>query len=855
MRPQATGLSRAPSAVARRRQFAVAAAAALCSIGVAAGAVPLHAQTALLVAPDAGFRSSVGQASIEEIEQAIGSVGWRRGPVGWADDRAAVEGTLADLLDAGARSVLILVLTVSDASGVVGPAAPVVAREEGVFVRTLPLGPPERSSPYAVTRAIERAAAYELARLVDAGDLAASGAALHQLAGINVTASREPVETFETPRPVSVVQRATIAQRAPNNASDLFTEIPGLDIEGVGTNQTRPMIRGLRGQRVLLLSEGLRLNNSRRRLDSGEPPAMAGLFELERVEIVRGATSVLYGSDAIGGVVNLIPRSAGPTTAGEWSTRGGFQYRYSSGDRQNRLSGTLSGGSGGFGFQLGGSWRNSKAFEAPAGTFGDLTLSDDTRVQDTGVEDYNLGARLTYDFGDRHSVMARFERYRASDAGFGFVEPEDLGSTAPRVQLLWPDLQFNRFIAGYEGRRLATAFADRVGFKAYHQSNEREFVTDVLVPVGPGISSVSENFTDIDTNGLRLEAAKLLAGRHTLTYGLDYYRDDSFNTDRRTRQVGQAPPTVDETPALPNARLSSIGIFAQNAFALGSRVDFTVGLRWQGVASETRSTEGLDEPLTEANNATLVGAANLLIRASDAVNLVASVGRGFRSPNLIERFFSGDAPGGEGRWVRNPGLGAETSLSTDLGVRAAGGRFYAEGFFFANFLTDGIQLRPTGEEVDGVSTFHNVNVSSIDITGVELTAGLEAVTGLIIEADYTHVSATNPDDPDDLVHEGYRDRINGRLRYSPLSDRLWGEFHVRHSGRTDEIVSGVSPIGDYIPAFTVMNLRGGVRLFGRNHLTIAIENLGNVLYAEPINVAFFRPSPRRQVVAMWTTEF
>ncbi len=772
----------------------------------------------------------------------------------WTGASVEVTDAVRALRSDGAGVVLVLVLTGTDRVGSFGSRYSDAGAR--VFARDVPLGRSERASALAIARAIERAASHTVATLIESGDLAPGEGAVHELAGINVTAVRAPVDAFDTPRPVSVVQRHTIGERLPNNASDLFTEIPGLDVEGVGTNQTRPMIRGLRGQRVLMLEEGLRLNNSRRRLDSGEPPAVAGLFELDRVEVVRGATSVLYGSDAIGGVVNLVPRSAGArrSASGMWAARGALQYRHSTGDGQNRVSGTVSGGSGKFGFRAGASWRKADPYDAPAGSFGDLSLETATRVQDTGVEDYNLGARLQYEFTESHSVFVRVERYRALDAGFGFVDPDDLGTGGPRVRLTWPDFRFDRLIAGYEGRDLGTVLADRIDLKGYTQSNEREFITDVFIPAGPGISTRTENYTDIDTNGMRLEAAKLLAGRHVLTYGVDLYRDVSFNTDRRTRQVGPAPPSVDDTPGLPNASLTSVGVFAQNAFALGSRFDLTLGLRWQGVTSKTRPTDGLVEPLTEASDGTLVGAANFLFRASEAVNLIGSVGRGFRSPNLIERFFSGDAPDGAGRWVRNPDLGAETSLSLDAGARVTTGAVYAEGFVFGNFLSNGIQLRPTGQQEDGLPTFHNVNISSIDIRGLELTAGIQATPGLLLEAGYTHVDAKNPDDADDLVQEGYRDRINGRIRYSG-AERYWLEYQIRFSGRTDRIAPGVSPVGDVIPSFTVMSVRGGVRVFERHRLTLSVENLGNVLYAEPINVAFFRPSPRRQLVVSWTSEF
>ena len=138
---------------------------------------------------------------------------------------------------------------------------------------------------------------------------------------ISVTATRTEKDTFEIPTPVSVVNDMRILEAAPNNITDLLYEMPGVDVNGVGANQSRPVIRGLRGQRILLLEDGMRMNSSRRQQDFGEIPAMVDVAGVNRVEVVRGPASVLYGSDAIGGVINIVTRT---TTEGKLN--GGFSY-------------------------------------------------------------------------------------------------------------------------------------------------------------------------------------------------------------------------------------------------------------------------------------------------------------------------------------------------------------------------------------------------------------------------------------------------------------------------------------------------------------------------------------------------
>ena len=141
-----------------------------------------------------------------------------------------------------------------------------------------------------------------------------SSARARALRTITITATRQPKDVKDVAPMVSVVDSLAIRAQMPNTAADLLKALPGVDEINTGVNQGRPSIRGLKGQRILLLEDGMRLNNSRRQQDFGELPALVDVSQLDRVEVVRGPTSVLYGSDAIGGAINLITRT--PTNMG-----------------------------------------------------------------------------------------------------------------------------------------------------------------------------------------------------------------------------------------------------------------------------------------------------------------------------------------------------------------------------------------------------------------------------------------------------------------------------------------------------------------------------------------------------------
>lgn len=217
------------------------------------------------------------------------------------------------------------------------------------------------------------------------GDSTRADSARKRMTSLNqviITATRTEKDVFDTPSAVSVIDSATLGRRLPNTPVDAFRDLPGLDIAGVGTNQTRPTIRGLGGQRILLLEDGLRLNNSRRQQDFGELPAIAGISGVDRVDVVRGPASVLYGTDVIGGVVNIITAGLPSVSDG---VHGWAGYRYSTADQQQTPSGGLEGRFGRFAFRASGAYRDTKEYDAPSGRFGDIAFNDDVKVNDTGV--------------------------------------------------------------------------------------------------------------------------------------------------------------------------------------------------------------------------------------------------------------------------------------------------------------------------------------------------------------------------------------------------------------------------------------------------------------------------------------
>jgi outer membrane receptor protein involved in Fe transport len=290
---------------------------------------------------------------------------------------------------------------------------------------------------------------------------------------------------------------------------------------------------------------------------------------------------------------------------------------------------------------------------------------------------------------------------------------------------------------------------------------------------------------------------------------------------------------------------------------LGSRATIIAGGRVQRIAADADAVQG--EELSSRSETTVVGALNVLYALTGNLRLIGSVGRAFRAPNLIEWFFDGPTPEGNGYQVRSPDLEPETALNFDAGVRYRNDRIAVEAFAFRNEVTDGIRIQPLGEDINGLPAFQNVNVDELVYRGVEVAAEVELIAGLRADGSWTRIESEDALDPDNPVGDSFSSKVTGGVRYTDALDRFWLGYAVRHNGERQDVALDGNPAGDVLPAFTVHTARAGFSPFRGERFvpsfTIAVENLTNELYAEASNVSFFRPEPRRRVTLQTSLSF
>ena len=262
---------------------------------------------------------------------------------------------------------------------------------------------------------------------------------------IQAVATRTERATFDVPVPVDVLDGERIDRlQADNVVADLFPLEAGLEVEGEGPFLGLPVLRGLSGNRVLVLVDGQRLNNSREAINfGGVQPGLVDVSNIASIEIVRGPASVLYGSDAIGGIVNIVTRKPELPAEG-LSVSGSATTRYSTIDRQRTGAMALHFGTPYVGFAFRGSARDAGDYSSALGV-----------VAHSGAETRSGAADLEWRPADDHALTLQWSTLRGEDIG--------VPGSGGVFTGFYPRTDRTKLSLGYEARDLAAATAHSIG--------------------------------------------------------------------------------------------------------------------------------------------------------------------------------------------------------------------------------------------------------------------------------------------------------------------------------------------------------------------------------------------------------
>jgi len=315
----------------------------------------------------------------------------------------------------------------------------------------------------------------------------------------------------------------------------------------------------------------------------------------------------------------------------------------------------------------------------------------------------------------------------------------------------------------------------------------------------------------------------------------------------------------------------------QDEMSLGARFRVTAGLRYQNVATRADATPDWDIAGLDFEDDSLVGALTATWQVTDSLNMLASYGTAFRSPNIIERLFNGPTPEGAGFQILNPELQSEASDNVDIGIKYRRRNAFFELVAFRTEISDGIVqyfLSPSEvaslpqdvqDAIDASGAQFVVqqrNSEKLRYEGIEVAVGYRFDFGLTLGGNFTTIDGERLDSTNPPTGDTYSDKLVGYARYEAPNGRWWSEYRFRHNGSQDANLDEnepAPPVGTVLPAFTVHTLAGGVTLFERagvsHSLQLTVDNLTDELYAEFSNATFFRPEAGRSVSASYRLRF
>lgn len=718
-------------------------------------------------------------------------------------------------------------------------------------------------------------------------------------AGINeqvtVTATRTEISTSDTAVPVSVIDREEIERKNVNTIGDIFRFLPGTSTTNEGAFQVRPRIRGLESNRVLILVDGERLNNSRTSAQSGIEPGLVETSQIQTVEVVRGSGSVLYGTDALAGTINIITRDTPPRREDGFRFGGVLNTYFSSNEKGRRGNLELNGSGKLFAFRVAQSLERFNNYFAgePSATDvdrlrrDDLQITDDGEVLNSQSHGSNSQATLRFFLNDTNTLKLNYERRRAANIGSAGLAGANTGvpGLVGVFNAFFPFSNRDRFNVRYDVAAL-TDNLQRITAKAFYQTQYRNFTNILTVPrvppFFPGLYQFSETVTDTKTSGFDLQSDWIF-GRHNLIAGASYFKDD--NIDRRlvVSSTSATSPnrTVRNTRSVPDASLSNIAFFVQDDFRLTDRLRLTGGFRYDrfNTASEPTENFAVDPRLTpqqieqlgltglpeglDVTNTAITGDIGAVYTLTRNINLSARVGRSFRTPNISERFFT-DAASAEGFLVGNPSLVPETGINFDTSVKVQIKNFRGSATYFNNYFKNFLATQFTGVRIPQtpprapIDVYQTRNVRTARIQGFEAELESTFKINLGYLTPYGNFSYLRGDDlnekqPLDFISPF---RTNAGFRWQNFGKNYYFDYNARIVGKQNRLSDGyLIPVNDGPePGFVTHNIGGGY-YFRKERFNFSINagvsNLLNRFYSEQFT---FAPARGRSLTIGTTIE-
>ncbi len=628
-----------------------------------------------------------------------------------------------------------------------------------------------------------------------------------RLEGVIVTADRAETRHKLIPHSVSTLDRNTLEKNAPRTVPEALSASPGVWVQKTNHGGGSPFVRGLTGNQVLILVDGIRLNNSTFRYGPNQylntiDPAM-----IERIEVLRGAGSVLYGSDALGGVVHVFTRKPRFTSSGAVLSAETLA-RYMSGGMEKRIRLDLE--------------ASSPAAAAVCGigraAFGDLVAGAGLgRESPSGYDEFTGSASVVVNLSDRHMVSASYQYLRQDDVP-RYDQVAERGysrySFDPQVRSLVYARLYSFFEAPFARRTRLTVYDHRSGEGRVKQKE--------------GSSVVTEELDEVDSGGASFEITSSFSDAWQAVSGLEGWFDQ-VGSSALDRDADTGDETVKRGLYPDGAEAAGAGIYTHHTFNAG-KLRLTAGVRFALYGITASDTLFGDLHITPS---AVVGHGGASYPVTPSNRVYVSAGTGFRAPNIndVSSFGNFDF----GIEVPAPELAPEKTVNIEAGWKGEGDRWAGSAAFYRTRLFDLIEREKAtwngADSLDGSRVYRKANTGEGRIDGCELSFGAGLTGNLSIYGHLAYAFGVNETTGDPLRRIP---PLNGslELRYAAESG-FWLSSALLAADIQDRLAPG--DVDDHripdggTPGWQVVNLSAGLD-WRRHRFQADALNLFNEAY-------------------------
>jgi hemoglobin/transferrin/lactoferrin receptor protein len=636
-----------------------------------------------------------------------------------------------------------------------------------------------------------------IATVLVAQHLEADSTKQQALSEFIVTANRAASDKFTTPEAIDLLDKKQLQRFRPRTTPEILLTMPGVFVQKTNHGGGSPFVRGLTGNQLLLLLDGIRLNNATYRYGPNQYLNTVDALSLERVEILRGSGSVPFGSDALGGTIQVFTQNIDFQEQKTWS-----------GTVLGRLwsQGMEQSGRASLGF-------SSKKVAVHGGftyrNFGDLVGGDSTGVQTpSGYSEYAFDLKSKFLIGRQTTLTVAHNEVQQNHAPvYHKVQLENFKRNEFELQLR--RLSYARL----EGK------TESKWCRKWYIIASRQQTAEGRISQKNASTTRRDERDDVETFGLTSTISSELSNRWTVNSGLEMYHDAVGST---RRDVNLNDGSAEQKRGLyPNhSSMLNVAAFSMHEFDLHPW-KLLAGIRLNGYQIRV-SDEALGK--VTLTPAAVVWNAAAQRRLGQKANVFLSYHAGFRAPNIDDLGTLGIV---DFRYeVPNYTLRPERSHNVQLGFKYQNKRLRSETYLFRNELRDLIARVKTPDSIQGYPVYQKENIERAYIQGIESQWSLRVSPKFFLDGHLAYTFGQN------LTKQEPVRRIppfNGRLalRFQPSQRWFtaieWLTADAQHRLAQGDRDDNRIPLGG-TPGWSVFNVQGGFD-WKWLHLQLSVHNL------------------------------